>query len=225
MQKVNLINIMPTTNINPGEHLYNLLKKMEITSKQFAEESRLTLEYINDLVDGKVDINEQFLQAAAKILNTIPDTWLTMHKKFQEEQRRYYNITPPEKPKFIIVSSGNTKNEEYILCTEPFSLFWVHSYDPLQIFLIEGFSNRDLFVECREWYKGFTKIDALNMKLSELNLSIRCLNALTINGLNTIRDLCKCTASELLGFRQLGQQSLKEVEFKLSDLGVKLKGC
>jgi DNA-directed RNA polymerase subunit alpha len=62
----------------------------------------------------------------------------------------------------------------------------------------------------------------LNMSLAELELSVRATNCLESEGITTVRDLVIRTDDELLEVRNFGVTTLKEVQHKLADLGLRL---
>lgn len=62
----------------------------------------------------------------------------------------------------------------------------------------------------------------LNMSLSELNLSVRAMNCLESENINTVRDLVQKSEDQLLEVRNFGETTLNEVREKLSDLGLRL---
>lgn len=64
----------------------------------------------------------------------------------------------------------------------------------------------------------------LSKPVSDLNLSVRarkCMNRLNIN---TLGELCQRTSDELMEAKNFGVTSLKEVQEKLTQLGLKLRG-
>ncbi|BAL81240.1 DNA-directed RNA polymerase subunit alpha [Caldisericum exile] len=65
--------------------------------------------------------------------------------------------------------------------------------------------------------------DVKNMKIEELNLPERAYNVLVKNNINTVGDLIKYSAKDLLDLDKFGTASLKSVEEALSKLGLKLK--
>jgi DNA-directed RNA polymerase subunit alpha len=62
----------------------------------------------------------------------------------------------------------------------------------------------------------------LNMKLSDLKLSVRASNCLESENIGTVRDLISRTEDQLLEVRNFGETTLNEVTQKLSDLGLRL---
>jgi DNA-directed RNA polymerase subunit alpha len=62
-----------------------------------------------------------------------------------------------------------------------------------------------------------------NMKVEELNLPERAYNVLVKNNINTVGDLIKYSAKDLLNLEKFGAASLKSVEEALNKLGLKLK--
>lgn len=57
----------------------------------------------------------------------------------------------------------------------------------------------------------------LNMNLAELKLSVRALNCLESEGINTVRELVQRTEDQLLEVRNFGETTLTEVREKLSE--------
>ena len=66
------------------------------------------------------------------------------------------------------------------------------------------------------------KEKALDMKIDELELSVRSYNCLKRAGINTVEELCNKTPDEMMKVRNLGRKSLEEVLAKLKELGLQL---
>ncbi|MFO0870567.1 MAG: DNA-directed RNA polymerase subunit alpha [Pirellulales bacterium] len=62
----------------------------------------------------------------------------------------------------------------------------------------------------------------LNMNLAELKLSVRAMNCLESESINTVRDLVQRTEDQLLEVRNFGETTLNEVREKLSEFGLHL---
>ncbi|MEW4566805.1 DNA-directed RNA polymerase subunit alpha [Tautonia sp. JC769] len=62
----------------------------------------------------------------------------------------------------------------------------------------------------------------LNMSLAELELSVRATNCLESEGITTVRDLVSRSEDQLLGVRNFGETTLKEVRIKLQEIGLDL---
>ena len=62
----------------------------------------------------------------------------------------------------------------------------------------------------------------LNMSLAELELSVRATNCLESEGIATVRDLIMRGEDELLEVRNFGETTLKEVQAKLEERGMRL---
>lgn len=62
----------------------------------------------------------------------------------------------------------------------------------------------------------------LNLSLAELKLSVRAMNCLESENINTVRDLVQRTEDQLLEVRNFGETTLVEVQEKLSELGMHL---
>ena len=61
-----------------------------------------------------------------------------------------------------------------------------------------------------------------NMKVEQLNLSVRTLNCLKRGGINTVGELISKEEKELLALRNFGQRSKKEIHEHLTSLGLSL---
>ena len=64
---------------------------------------------------------------------------------------------------------------------------------------------------------------ALGRRLETFELSVRTLNRLTGEGIETLGDLLKWTSDELIGIPAFGQRCLAEVEMLLEKQGLRLK--
>lgn len=64
----------------------------------------------------------------------------------------------------------------------------------------------------------------LGKPVSDLNLSVRARKCMNRLGINTLGELCQRTADELLEAKNFGVTSLKEVQEKLVNYGLKLRG-
>src|SRR5918996_1195776 len=62
----------------------------------------------------------------------------------------------------------------------------------------------------------------LNMSMAELKLSVRAMNCLESENINTVRDLVQKTEDQLLEVRNFGETTLTEVREKLTELGLRL---
>jgi DNA-directed RNA polymerase subunit alpha len=62
------------------------------------------------------------------------------------------------------------------------------------------------------------------LPIAELNLSVRARKCTSKLGINTIGDLVRRTAEDLLECKNFGVTSLNEVREKLSERGLKLRG-
>ena len=66
------------------------------------------------------------------------------------------------------------------------------------------------------------KKKVLEMKIDELELSVRSYNCLKRAGINTVEELCNKTSEDMMKVRNLGRKSLEEVLAKLKELGLQL---
>lgn len=62
----------------------------------------------------------------------------------------------------------------------------------------------------------------LNLSLAELKLSVRAMNCLESENINTVRDLVSRTEDQLLEVRNFGDTTMTEVREKLTELGMHL---
>ncbi|HRX78766.1 MAG: DNA-directed RNA polymerase subunit alpha [Planctomycetaceae bacterium] len=62
----------------------------------------------------------------------------------------------------------------------------------------------------------------LNLSLAELKLSVRAMNCLESENINTVRDLVSRTEDQLLEVRNFGDTTMTEVREKLTELGLHL---
>ncbi len=63
-----------------------------------------------------------------------------------------------------------------------------------------------------------------NMPVDKLNLSVRTMNALRRSNITTVGELIRMGEKELMSLRNFGQKSKEELEAKLNELGLSLKG-
>lgn len=62
-----------------------------------------------------------------------------------------------------------------------------------------------------------------NMPVEQLNLSVRTMNCLRRGGIDTVGQLIGKAEKELLGLRNFGQKSMRELEERLNEMGLSLK--
>jgi len=74
-----------------------------------------------------------------------------------------------------------------------------------------------------EQYKGTGKETTLAKPVSELQLSVRARKALQLLSIQTLGDLASHTEAELMGIKNFGATSLKEVRDKLTEYGLLLR--
>ena len=96
-------------------------------------------------------------------------------------------------------------------------------------FLVEHFeiiSNINVEIANQEYvYEVDDKKEdkKFDIKIEELDLSVRPLNCLKRVGITTLRDLTQRTEEEMMRVRNLGRKSLKEVQQKLRERGLDFK--
>jgi DNA-directed RNA polymerase subunit alpha len=66
------------------------------------------------------------------------------------------------------------------------------------------------------------RVDLEDTSIDELELSVRSYNCLKRAGINTVGELTKRTAEDMMKVRNLGRKSLDEVLSKLKELGLQL---
>lgn len=74
-----------------------------------------------------------------------------------------------------------------------------------------------------EQYKGTGKEAVFAKPISELNLSVRARKAVQLMNCQTLGDLASHTEAELMGIKNFGATSLKEVKDKLTEFGLGLR--
>ena len=94
--------------------------------------------------------------------------------------------------------------------------------------LIEEYKRTHEFTDDMRIEFGDMKVirgvpSAMSTNIDDMGLSDRARNCLRRAGLQTISDLCSRTKDEMLKVRNLGSKSLKEIESKMSELGVAFK--
>ena len=62
-----------------------------------------------------------------------------------------------------------------------------------------------------------------DIKIDELELSVRSYNCLKRAGINTLGELCEKSPEDMMKVRNLGRKSMEEVQAKLKELGLTLK--
>jgi DNA-directed RNA polymerase subunit alpha len=72
-------------------------------------------------------------------------------------------------------------------------------------------------------YKGTGKENLLAKPVTELQLSVRARKALQLLNIQTLGDLASHTEAELMGVKNFGATSLKEVKERLIDMGLNLR--
>lgn len=74
-----------------------------------------------------------------------------------------------------------------------------------------------------EQYKGSGKETTLAKPVSDLNLSVRARKALQLLNIQTLGDLASHTEAELMGIKNFGATSLKEIKERLVEAGLELR--
>lgn len=74
-----------------------------------------------------------------------------------------------------------------------------------------------------EQYKGTGRENVLAKTVADLNLSVRARKALSLLNIQTLGDLASHTEAELMGIKNFGATSLKEIREKLVENGLELR--
>jgi DNA-directed RNA polymerase subunit alpha len=74
-----------------------------------------------------------------------------------------------------------------------------------------------------EQYKGSGREGVLSKGVADLNLSVRARKALSLLNIQTMGDLASHTEAELMGIKNFGATSLKEVKDRLTEFGLSLR--
>jgi len=95
-------------------------------------------------------------------------------------------------------------------------------HDQLRLFvgLVGELNDVEAMVEKEE---EAPKDNSLEMLLENLKLSVRSYNCLRRAEINTVKDLTQKTEEDMIKMHSLGSKSLKEVEFKLKELGLSFR--
>lgn len=82
----------------------------------------------------------------------------------------------------------------------------------------------DLEKELKEELSNISTVEdeKLSMSICDLNLSRRAENCLIVNNIRTIGELIGYTRSDLIRFRNLGNNSIQDITEKLSTMGLSL---
>jgi DNA-directed RNA polymerase subunit alpha len=74
-----------------------------------------------------------------------------------------------------------------------------------------------------EQYKGSGREGVLSKGVADLNLSVRARKALSLLNIQTMGDLASHTEAELMGIKNFGATSLKEIRERLKENGLELR--
>jgi len=85
-----------------------------------------------------------------------------------------------------------------------------------------GFESKEALEECLNNSYHFGN-NVLDMTIDELNLTVRSYNCLKRRRVNTVGELVDYTLEDLMGFRNMGRKSIREVVEKIHNLGLTFK--
>lgn len=132
---------------------------------------------------------------------------------YEVEANRVNQITDYDKLTIDVWSKGTISHEE---ATSMASI-----NVSAHLLLSMGLKDR---LKCAETMKKEeeSKGEVFEILIENLNLTNRAYNSLKRNGVSTVEDLIQNTEEEMIKMRKFGRKSLKEVEYKLSELGLSL---
>ena len=130
------------------------------------------------------------------------------------QNTRVGQVTDYDKLTLDVYTNGTLAPDEAVslaakVLSEHLSLF---------IDLSENAKQAEIMVET----ESDEKEKVLEMKIDELELSVRSYNCLKRAGINTVEELCNRTSEDMMKVRNLGRKSLEEVLAKLKELGLEL---
>jgi DNA-directed RNA polymerase subunit alpha len=131
------------------------------------------------------------------------------------ENTRVGQITDYDKLTLEVWTNGSLKPDEAVslaakVLSEHLNLF---------IDLSENAKHAEVMVEKEDDEKE----KVLEMRIDELELSVRSYNCLKRAGINTVEELTNKTPEEMMKVRNLGRKSLEEVLLKLKELELSLR--
>ena len=85
-----------------------------------------------------------------------------------------------------------------------------------------GFESKEALEECLNNGGRFGN-DKLDMTIDELDLTVRSYNCLKRRRVNTVGELVDYSIEDLIGFRNMGRKSIREVVEKVHNLGLSFK--
>ena len=131
------------------------------------------------------------------------------------QSTRVGDVTDFDKLRLEVLTNGT------ITAKEAISLAAKILNEHLNLFIDLSNEGRktEFMVDREETVKG----KVLEMTIEELEMSVRSFNCLKRAGIDTVEDLTKRTAEDMIKVRNLGKKSLDEVIQKLHSLGLSLK--
>lgn len=137
------------------------------------------------------------------------------HIGFTVDSVRVDDVSDYEKLTFDVQTSGVHKVDEMVvyaagILAKHFASFTELAPDYFDIIKLNG--------EPQDSGK-----ENLSKPIEELQLTIRSYHCLKRANINTVEDITKKTAEEMMGLRSLGQKSYNEIKDKIHELGFKFK--
>jgi DNA-directed RNA polymerase subunit alpha len=134
---------------------------------------------------------------------------------YNVEPTRVGQIIDYDKLTFETWSNGSLSPEEAI------SIAASMLNDHLSLFM--GSSDKPDNVETMTERVEAPQSKSSGMIIEDLKLSVRAYNSLKRTGVNTVEELTRKTAEDMIKMRNLGRKSLEEVEDKLKELGLSFR--
>ncbi|MFP4054698.1 MAG: DNA-directed RNA polymerase subunit alpha C-terminal domain-containing protein [Phycisphaerae bacterium] len=91
-----------------------------------------------------------------------------------------------------------------------------------KLFLKDADASRDMYYDEDQARRIAKRNAVLDIPVTDFELSVRARNCLKKMNIRTLGDLVKITESELLGYKNFGETSLKEIKDMLSAKGLRL---
>ncbi len=217
----------------PQKAILKVKGEKEITGKDFELPSELELankdQYIAALTDKKAELEIEItvekgfgyklLRDGDKEKKEIGvmslDRIFTPIKKvnYKVENVRVGDRTDYDKLVFEIETDGTIKPEEALL--ESIKILNSH---------FQFLENELGSIEKKEVKKPAKKAKETVLKIVDMDISEKAINALTENGFETVTDLTSKTEEELAAIKGVGKKGVKEINKVLEGLSLNLKG-
>ncbi|MGI5849038.1 MAG: DNA-directed RNA polymerase subunit alpha [Christensenellales bacterium] len=191
--------------LNPDMHIATLDKNssiyIEITVEKGRGYAMADKNKTGDMPIGVIPVDSLFTPVR-KVNFTVEDT-------------RVGQITDFDKLSLELWTNGTIASDEAVSLAAKI----INEHLAQFIELTDHVQDVEIMVEPEEDKKE----KVLEITIEELDLSVRSYNCLKRAGINTVEELIKRNAEEMMKVRNLGKKSLEEVEQKLAALGLSLR--